>query len=752
MTDPSSNSPVDGSGSPGRPGSGSSSQDEFLARVQAALAPRYEVERMVGWGGMAAVFRAREPRLDRVVAIKVMSPRVMADSSMVERFAHEARTTAQLSSPYVVTIFDVGETEGLHYIVMRFVGGRTLARVMEWGRAPVSLPVARAWLAQVGLALSHAHLRGVIHRDVKPSNILLDREGAALVSDFGIAKLTLGDPQLTRTGQIVGTPAYMSPEQCMGDPATPLSDQYALGAVAYQLLTGAPPFTGSTLQVLNAQVRDQPPAILELRPECPADLARGIERMLAKRPDDRWTDVSQALDALELTGPRPSAPIWRELAALAAPAVELQLERGETEKLEPGEEGRLLAMPVDDAGTPLPDRRVEWESSEPGVLEVDDQGGLRGISPGVAVISVRCEEALAREPVAVVAVTRPSPPPPTPSSAPSPMSGSSSDAPPGLGSSGPHTDPLGQEEASSSAEASASRQGPGPESQESGAGWDPGEGKDSRRPGRGMLTAVGFGAGVGLVVLLGVGAWALMGDRGESAPPDAAMLEEAGDPVEAEVREGETGALATSVQAGAEDSGPELAPPVESPVEEEPEPEPTAVEPSPASDPSPTEPEAAEPEPPPTPAEVDEGGEPDLAPAPPDAPNEDPAPPMEDEPAPPPSEAEVEDDLAVIASLIRGFAEAVADQDPAAMAEAYPRFEGEEGWWTFGDALDQEVTRTVNLVPRSEVIPIGATATVVFSMTVTLADEEGEPVDEETFPLTMRFDREGRGWVLADLR
>jgi serine/threonine-protein kinase len=193
-------------------------------KLRSAVAPKYEVTGILGYGGMAGVYLADEPRLGRKVAIKVMSPGLMVDPQLVERFSQEARTIAQLNHPNIVTIYEVDERDGLHYFTMTYVAGRTLGQVMAGTEGALSIDVVRAWLYQIGDALAYAHHHGVIHRDVKPGNVLLDKRGNALVTDFGIAKVT-DEPGLTRTGMLVGTPAYMSPEQCSSGKVEGASDQ-----------------------------------------------------------------------------------------------------------------------------------------------------------------------------------------------------------------------------------------------------------------------------------------------------------------------------------------------------------------------------------------------------------------------------------------------------------------------------------------------------------------------------------------------
>ena len=229
---------------------------DMIERLRRATLGEFEIGRELGRGGMAAVFLAHEISLDRKVAIKVMSPGLLLGEGMIDRFKHEAITIAHLHHPNIVSVYSVRQAEGLHFFVMRYVRGRSLVQVVQQaGR--LSLPIVRSILHQVGSALTYAHRSRVIHRDIKPANILIDEEGNAVVTDFGIAKAA-ERPSQTLTGALVGTPAYMSPEQCSGAEVSGASDQYALGAVAYELVTGVPPFAGSTLTVMQAHVERAP--------------------------------------------------------------------------------------------------------------------------------------------------------------------------------------------------------------------------------------------------------------------------------------------------------------------------------------------------------------------------------------------------------------------------------------------------------------------------------------------------------------
>ncbi len=287
--------------------------EEVHKRLRNATAAKYDVGRELGHGGMAAVFIAEELRLKRRVAIKVMSPGLMVDPAMVQRFHQEAVTVAGLSHPNIITIHAVDETDGLHFFVMKYLPGPAINKIIS-NDAPLPISVVKIWLTQVASALSYAHRRGVIHRDIKPANILLDDEGNATVTDFGIAKVALG-PSLTQTGMTVGTPAYMSPEQWASDEMTGAADQYSLGVVAYEMLAGEPPFTGDTLSVMRAHLEDEPRSLDVFRSDCPSQLQDVVGRMLAKDPEARWPSMDALIASLDARPLAHDDPLRMTLAA-----------------------------------------------------------------------------------------------------------------------------------------------------------------------------------------------------------------------------------------------------------------------------------------------------------------------------------------------------------------------------------------------------------------------------------------------------
>ena len=220
----------------------------------------------------------------------------MVSPEFEQRFFREARTVARFRHPNLVDVYDYSGDQGLLYFVMRYLPGRSLSEVCGDQRQ-LSPDVVKAWLHQIADALDYAHRRAVIHRDVKPSNVLLDQEGNAVLTDFGIAEDEESDG-LTSTGMIVGSPHYMSPERWDGKKGTPATDQYALGIVAYEMLTGEPPFQGTMLAAMAAHIQQVPPSIRAARPDCPNELAALVERMLAKHPEGRWNNLRAICDVL----------------------------------------------------------------------------------------------------------------------------------------------------------------------------------------------------------------------------------------------------------------------------------------------------------------------------------------------------------------------------------------------------------------------------------------------------------------------
>ena len=315
--------------------------DLLLPDLQRALAGRYVLERRLGRGGMGVVYLARELRLDRRVAIKLLPPERATQPTARERFLREARTAAQLSHPGIVPIFAVHEVSDFVYFAMAYVDGDTLGRRVR-RRGPVPYATAARLLEEVARALAYAHDRGIVHRDVKPDNILLDQTtGRALVSDFGIARV--GSATTTGPQRVVGTAEFMSPEQVLGERVDPRSDLYSLGVVGFFALSGELPFLGpDDMTVLARQVSDPAPPLASVAPHVPHRLAEAIDRCLAKDPAERFpngealaAELAAALDRRAAVAVRAFVTEARQLstttlfygafAAVALPLLVLRL-------------------------------------------------------------------------------------------------------------------------------------------------------------------------------------------------------------------------------------------------------------------------------------------------------------------------------------------------------------------------------------------------------------------------------------------
>src|SRR5437764_15270974 len=262
------------------------------------LSGRYRLEARIGAGGMSTVFRALDETLQRQVAIKLMNREVAADSDQLERFRREARAVARLSHPHVVTVIDAGEDEGRPFIVFEYVEGETLKeRIRRYGRLPVA--EAMAYAIEIGRALMAAHHERIVHRDVKPQNVLIDPEGRAKVTDFGIAR-SLELDGLTAAGRVLGTTDYVAPEQAIGDGATEQSDIYSLGITLWEMLTGDVPFKAENqVGVAMKHVREPLPDVQRFRPDVSAVLASIVDRATRKELANRYTTVEEMVHDLE---------------------------------------------------------------------------------------------------------------------------------------------------------------------------------------------------------------------------------------------------------------------------------------------------------------------------------------------------------------------------------------------------------------------------------------------------------------------
>src|SRR3954447_7146979 len=266
--------------------------------IGTVLSGRYRLEAKLGSGGMSTVYLARDETLDRSVAIKVMHREMSEQADQLQRFRREARAVAQLSHPNVVAVIDAGEDGGYPYIVLEYVEGETLKqRIDRLGRLPVD--EAAAYGIEIGRGLAAAHAQRLIHRDVKPQNVLIDSDGRAKVTDFGIAR-SLESDGLTKTGRVLGTTDYVAPEQAMGQPVDARCDIYSLGILLYEMLAGEVPFKADTLVgVAMKHVNERMPDVQERRPEISSALAAVIERATAKEPKKRYPDMIALLADLE---------------------------------------------------------------------------------------------------------------------------------------------------------------------------------------------------------------------------------------------------------------------------------------------------------------------------------------------------------------------------------------------------------------------------------------------------------------------
>ncbi|MEI6776085.1 MAG: protein kinase [Chloroflexales bacterium] len=284
---------------------------------------RYEIQAEIGRGGMARVYRATDTLLQRPVAIKVLAAQLSMDPEFIKRFEREARTAAGLRHPGIVTIYDVGEQDGLYFIAMEFIDGRTLHSILN-ENANLGLGYAVSILDPVARALDFAHSQGSVHRDVKPHNMMLDVGGRVVLTDFGIAQTSDADSErLTRTGVFMGTPEYISPEQAEARRVDGRSDLYSLGVVAYEIITGRVPFSGATPQLIVSHAQLPPPPPTSVQAYLPSEIDVVLARALAKRPESRYPSGIAMVEALREVAQHYRTPIAsrEQLAALVFPPV-----------------------------------------------------------------------------------------------------------------------------------------------------------------------------------------------------------------------------------------------------------------------------------------------------------------------------------------------------------------------------------------------------------------------------------------------
>ena len=267
--------------------------------VGEVLADRYELEELVGTGGMSSVFRAHDRLLDRKVALKILHQQYSSDDDYVERFRREARSVAALSHPNIVTVIDRGEHGERQFIVFEYIEGENLKRLIE-RRGPSPVAAALELAIQIARGLAFAHQQGLVHRDVKPQNVLLNGDGRAKVTDFGIARSMNVQHGMTQTGTVLGTSDYIAPEQAQGQPVDEHTDVYSLGVVLYELLTSEVPFPGENfVAVAMRHINEEPPPVQDKRPDVPLRVDAAVRKAMAKRPEDRFPTMDAFCAELE---------------------------------------------------------------------------------------------------------------------------------------------------------------------------------------------------------------------------------------------------------------------------------------------------------------------------------------------------------------------------------------------------------------------------------------------------------------------
>ena len=258
----------------------------------------YQIVAPLGEGGMAAVYKAYQPSMERHVAVKVLPRHMSTSEEFVNRFRREAKLLAQLQHPHILPVFDYGEADGYPYIVMPFINSGTLADLLR--KQQLSLPEVRRIMIQLGDALGYAHARGMIHRDIKSSNVLIDERGNCLLTDFGLARMSESATQITSSGAVMGTPAYMSPEQGTGANIDHRSDLYSLGVILYEMVTGRVPYTAETpIAIVFKHIQDPLPSARKLNPNLPEAVELVLLKLLAKNPTDRYQKAEDFVQAIQ---------------------------------------------------------------------------------------------------------------------------------------------------------------------------------------------------------------------------------------------------------------------------------------------------------------------------------------------------------------------------------------------------------------------------------------------------------------------
>ena len=296
----------------------SRSIDVVRERLQRIVEGKYRIEKLLGKGGMGAVFLAHDMTLEREVAIKVLPPDVAQDEQVVRRFQQEAKTAAKLDHPNIIPIYRVESEGGLNYFVMKYISGTSLEDLLE-KKVPLPVPEIQRILWEAACAIGHAHQRGVVHRDVKPANIMFDHDGRVMLTDFGISKALQAATGFTATGMIIGTPHYMAPEQGKGAPVDGRADQYSLGVVGYRMITAELPFSGDSVHtIIYKHIYEAPPLASAKRPGIPGSLTVAISRALSKEPDQRYATMEEFATAVWPEQPV-AAPVRGRSAARPRP-------------------------------------------------------------------------------------------------------------------------------------------------------------------------------------------------------------------------------------------------------------------------------------------------------------------------------------------------------------------------------------------------------------------------------------------------
>jgi len=279
-------------------GASTSGTEALMQRLQRLVEGKYKIERMLGKGGMGAVFLAHDLTLEREVAIKVLPPDISMDEQIVKRFQQEAKTSAKLDHTNIIPIYRVESEGGLNYFVMKYIAGTSLEDVLDQ-KQPLTIDYIQRVLWEAACALGHAHQRGVVHRDVKPANIMFDHDGRVMLTDFGISKALQAASGFTGTGMIIGTPHYMAPEQAKGATVDGRADEYSLGVVGYRMITGELPYTGDSVHtILYKHIFEEVPSAAAKRSDAPQFLTAAISRSLSKEPDQRFATMEEFATAV----------------------------------------------------------------------------------------------------------------------------------------------------------------------------------------------------------------------------------------------------------------------------------------------------------------------------------------------------------------------------------------------------------------------------------------------------------------------